>query len=157
MAANSTLITNRKARRDYFILETIEAGIELKGTEVKSLRNRRGNLGDSFARIVNGEVWLFNFHISPWDFGNINNHDPYRDKKLLLHKREINRLFGAVSQKGHSLIPLTVYLKHGKVKIELAVGKGKVMHDKRETIKRKTAEREAERAIKSATRGKIRF
>ncbi|MDP8217338.1 MAG: SsrA-binding protein SmpB [Candidatus Theseobacter exili] len=147
-------MSNRKARRDFFILDNYEAGIELKGTEVKSLRNRRGNLNDSFARVTNGEIWLCNFHISPWDFGNINNHDAYRDKKLLLHKKEINKLFSTVSQKGHSLIPLTVYLKRGKVKIELALCKGKVQYDKRETIKRKTAEREAERAIKSAIRSK---
>lgn len=119
------IATNRKAYHDYFIEETIEAGIELKGTEVKSVRLGHVNLKDSFARVENGEVFLYNMHISPYEKGNIFNVDPMRDRKLLLHKHEINRLAGYVQQKGYTLIPLKIYIKRGKIKVELAVAKGK--------------------------------
>ena len=144
----TTIITNRKARRDYLIIETFEAGIELKGTEVKSLRSKRGNLADSFARVENGEVFLCNLHISPYEFGNISNHNPLRTRKLLLHKSQIKKLFGQISLKGYALIPLKLYFKKGIVKVELAVGKGKTQFDKRETIKKKDALRQMQHAKK---------
>lgn len=148
----TTIITNRKARRDYQIIETFEAGIELKGTEVKSLRSKRGNLNDSFARIDNGEVFLCNLHISPYEFGNISNHNPLRTRKLLLHKSQIKKLFGQISLKGYALIPLKLYFKKGMVKVELAVGKGKTQFDKRETIKKKDALRQIQHAKKVKSR-----
>lgn len=132
------IATNRKAYHDYFIEETIEAGIELKGTEVKSVRLGHVNLKDSFARVENGEVFLYNMHISPYEKGNIFNVDPMRDRKLLLHKHEINRLAGYVQQKGYTLIPLKIYIKRGKIKVELAVAKGKKLYDKREAIAKET-------------------
>jgi len=145
-----TIITNRKALRNYTILEKIEAGIALRGTEVKSLRLSKGNLGDSFARVENMEVFLYNFHISPYECGNIHNHEPLRPRKLLLHKQQIKRLWGQTSVKGLSLIPLSVYFKSGKVKVELGLAKGKKLYDKREDIKRREAYAEAERAMKKA-------
>jgi len=150
----TTIITNRKARRDYTILDTIEAGIELKGTEVKSLRNKKGNLSDSFAKIENGQVFIFNLHISPYEFGNRNNHDPLRTRKLLLHKSEIRKLFGQTSIKGHSLIPLKLYLKKGRVKVELAIAEGKTKFDKRETIRKKEDLLKIQRAKKRAYQSK---
>lgn len=143
-------LTNAKARRDYAILETFEAGIVLRGTEVKSLRQGRGNINDAFARIENGEVFLYNSHIDEYTQGNRHNHEPKQVRKLLLHKNEINRLFGKVNVKGHALIPLKLYFKKGFAKVELALGKGKAEFDKREDIKRKTAQRETERAISDA-------
>lgn len=145
---NRTLVTNRKARHNFHILETYEAGIALVGTEVKSLREGKGNLQDSFARIENGELFLYNMHISPYEKGNIYNKDPRRTRKLLMHKREIYRLAGKVQEKGLTLIPLSLYLKNGIVKVELALAKGKALYDKRESIKRKTVKREMERALK---------
>ncbi|MGB4631688.1 MAG: SsrA-binding protein SmpB [Tepidanaerobacteraceae bacterium] len=143
------LVTNRKARHDYHILETFEAGIVLVGTEVKSLREGRGNLKDSFARVENGELFLYNMHISPYEKGNIFNRDPLRTRKLLMHKKEINRLAGRVQEKGLTLIPLKVYLnERGLVKVELALAKGKALYDKREDIKRRDAKREVEKAFK---------
>lgn len=142
------LVTNRKARHDFHILETYEAGIALVGTEVKSLREGKGNLQDSFARIENGELFLYNMHISPYEKGNIYNKDPRRTRKLLMHKREIYRLAGKVQEKGLTLIPLSLYLKNGIVKVELALAKGKTLYDKRESIKRKTVKREMERTLK---------
>lgn len=143
------LVTNRKARHDYHILETFEAGIALAGTEVKSLREGKGNLKDSFARIENGEIFLYNMHISPYEKGNIFNKDPVRTRKLLMHKRQILRLFGMVKEKGLTLIPLKVYLnERGLVKVELALAKGKALYDKREDIKQRTANREMEKAFK---------
>lgn len=141
------IITNRKARRDYFIIETIEAGIELKGSEVKSLRDRRGNLNDSFAKIVNNEVFLYNLHISPYPFSKIEPLDPLRARKLLLHKHQIQRLLGQLSVGRHTLIPLKLYFKKGKVKVELALAKGKTQYDKRQAIRRKEQELEIKRAI----------
>ncbi|MFY9214263.1 MAG: SsrA-binding protein SmpB [Tissierellaceae bacterium] len=135
------LATNRKARHDYFIEDTIETGIVLKGTEVKSIRLGKLNLKDSYASIDKGEVYLNNMHISPYEQGNIYNVDPVRKRKLLLHKREIRKLSQEVSLKGLTLVPLSVYLKDGKVKIELAIARGKKLYDKREDIAKKDAER----------------
>ena len=138
---------NRKARHDYFILETYVAGIALKGTEVKSLRASHANLKDSYAGIEGGEVFLFHCHINPYTHGNIENHDPLRKRKLLLHKKEIKKLAGKTSEKGLSLVPLKIFFTRGKAKIEIAVAKGKKLYDKRESIKRKTAEREVRRVL----------
>ena len=132
-----TLITNKQVRRNYEILETIEAGIELKGTELKSLRAQKANMADAFARIDGGEAILHNLHISPYDQGNRFNHDPLRPRRLLLHKNEIHRLIVHSERKGVSLIPMRLYLKSGKVKVELALGIGKRQFDKREDIKKK--------------------
>jgi SsrA-binding protein len=141
--------TNRKAYHDYFIEEKFEAGIVLKGTEVKSLREGRVNLQDSYASVKDSEVFLHNCHISPYSHGNLMNHDPIRVRKLLLHKKEINKLLGKTQQKGLTLIPLRLYFtKQGKAKIELGLAKGKKQHDRRESIKTREAGREVERAIK---------
>ncbi len=139
---------NKKARHNYFIEDTYEAGLSLLGTEVKSLREGRANIGDSYAKIKNGEVFLVDVHISPYSFGNRFNHDPLRPRKLLLHKREIRRLIGKVQEKGFSLIPLRLYFSNGKAKVALGLGKGKKLFDKRETLKRKTMERDMERGRK---------
>ena len=144
---NRKLAANRAALRDYFVLERLEAGIELRGTEVKSVKSAHVNLGGSFARIHNGEVFLFNLNIAPYDHGNQFNHQPDRQRRLLLHAKEIRKLGIQTDQKGLSLIPLSVYLKKGMVKVEIGVCKGKRMHDKRDDIRRKTAERETARAI----------
>lgn len=141
------LAANRKALRDYFILERYEAGIELRGTEAKSLRDGHVGLSGAFARVENGEVVLHNFNIPAYEYGNRFNHDPDRPRRLLLHRREINRLWVQIEQKGHALIPISVFLKRGLVKIELGLCKGKRRSDKRESLRRKTAEREAERAM----------
>ncbi|AEA34146.1 SsrA-binding protein SmpB [Hippea maritima] len=141
-------IVNRKARHDYEILETYEAGLELKGSEVKSIRMGSANLKDSYAEIKNGEIWVNNFHISPYKFASAHtNHDPYRKKKLLLHKYQIRRLIGKVKEKGLTLIPLKVYSKNGKIKMELALAKGKKLFDKRKDIKERDLTREAEREL----------
>ncbi|AEE91213.1 tmRNA-binding protein [Tepidanaerobacter acetatoxydans Re1] len=143
------LVVNRKARHDYHILETFEAGIALTGTEVKSVREGKCNLKDSFARIENGEIYLYNMHISPYEKGNIFNKDPLRTRKLLMHKKQINRLFGQVKEKGLTLIPLRLYLnERGLVKVELALAKGKALYDKREDAKHRDAAREIEKAFK---------
>lgn len=136
-----TLASNRKARHEFFIEDTIEAGIALKGTEVKSVRQGKISIKESYAAIEDGEAFIYNMHISPYEQGNINNVDPLRKRKLLLHSREIRRLFAAVMQKGYTLVPLTVYLRNGLVKIQLAVAKGKRLYDKRETIAKRDAER----------------
>ncbi|MGA1861721.1 SsrA-binding protein SmpB [Deferribacter thermophilus] len=143
------LATNKKAYHDYEIIEKYEAGIVLKGTEVKSAKNGRINLRDSFIRINNGEAFLLNCHISPYEQGNIMNHDPTRTRKLLLHKREISRLAGKVQEKGLTLVPLKVYLKNNLVKVEIALAKGKKLHDKRESIKKKDLDREISRTLKN--------
>ncbi len=143
---------NKAARHDYRILETYEAGIELAGTEVKSLRAAKANLKDSFARIEKGEVFLYNMHISPYEFGNIANVDPKRQRRLLLHKNQIKRLIGQTSQKGFTLIPLSAYIKRGRVKIELALASGKRLYDKREAIKRRESDREMQRALRMKNR-----
>lgn len=141
MVKGKILAKNRKARHDYFIEDSLEAGIVLKGTEVKSIRNGRLNLKDSFASIDSGEIFVNNMHISPYEQGNIYNVDPIRKRKLLLHRREINKLLGYIQQKGYSLIPLSVYLKNGKVKIEIGIAKGKKLYDKRADIAKRDAER----------------
>ena len=140
--------TNKKARFNYEIIEKIEAGIALKGTEVKSIRNRNVSIGESYAQIKDNEVFLHNLHISPYEQGNRENHDPIRVRKLLLHKREIKKLAAKTQQKGLSLIPLSIYLRKGKIKVELAMVRGKRLVDKREAIKKKTIEREIGRIVK---------
>ncbi|SHH01203.1 SsrA-binding protein SmpB [Tepidibacter thalassicus] len=141
------LATNRKARHNYFIEEVYEAGIELKGTEVKSIRAGRINLADGYASVENNEVFLKQVHISPYEQGNIFNVDPLRVRKLLLHKHEIRKLIGAITQKGYSLIPLSVYLKRGKVKVEIALAKGKKLYDKRQDIAKRDAKRRIQREL----------
>jgi SsrA-binding protein len=143
------IVENRKAHHDYHIIETIEAGIVLTGTEVKSLRLGRVNVRDSFARVKDGEVFLHGMHISPYEQGNRFNHDPLRIRKLLLHRREINRLVGKIQERGYTMVPLKLYWKNGRCKVELALVKGKRLHDKRETLARKDAERRIERVLKS--------
>lgn len=146
------ITTNRKARHDYQILGTLETGIVLSGTEVKSLRDGRANLRDSYADLRNGEVFLFNVHISPYDHGNIYNHDPVRERKLLLHKKEIRKLAGKVQEKGLTLVPLKLYFKRGKVKVELAVARGKKVYDKRHDIAKRDAERDLRKELKHKQR-----
>ncbi|MCR4616502.1 MAG: SsrA-binding protein SmpB [Clostridiales bacterium] len=140
--------TNKKAYHDYFVLEQMEAGIELCGTEVKSIRAGKVNLKDSWCNIVDGEIFVNGMHISHYDHGNIFNRDPLRVRRLLMHKREINRLFGTVKQQGLALIPLSIYFVNGRAKLEVGLCKGKKLYDKRETAARKDAERNIERAIK---------
>jgi SsrA-binding protein len=140
---------NRKARRDYFIVDEYEAGMVLVGTEVKSLRQGRANLKDAYARIKNGEVFVYQLHIAPYPFAYYDNHDPLRPRKLLLHKNEIKRLYGKMNEKGHTLIPLKLYFKSGKAKILLALAKGKRKYDKREAIKRRDAQRDLDRQRKN--------
>lgn len=142
-------IQNHKARRDYFILETVEAGLELKGTEVKSLRQARASIDDAFARIERGECWLYNAHIAPYEFGNRYNVDPRRPRRLLLHKRQIRYLAGRLSSKGMALIPLRIYFAKRFAKVLLGVAKGKTQIDKREDMKRRDHEREITRALAS--------
>ena len=143
------ITTNRKARHEYSILQTFETGIVLTGTEVKALRQGKANLVDSYANIEKGEVWLMSANISAYEQGNINNHEPTRQRKLLLNKSEIRRLIGKVKEKGLTLIPLRLYFKNGKVKVELAVAKGKKVYDKRETIAKRDFQRDQERRFKN--------
>jgi SsrA-binding protein len=152
ISQNKTLAENRKARHDYFIEEACEAGIELLGTEVKSIRAGRANLKDSYAEIRNGEVFVCNMHISPYEQGNIFNKDPLRERKLLLHKTEILRLIGFTAQKGYTLIPLSLYLKNSIVKVNLGVGKGKKDYDKRDAMLEKAAKRDVDRDMKEKLR-----
>ena len=146
---DAPLAQNKKARHDYQILETIEAGLVLTGTEIKSVRERRINLKDGFAQIHNGEAWLMNVHISEYTQGNRFNHDPLRARKLLLHKKEIQKLTGQTSEKGITIVPLKVYLKHGFAKVLLGIAKGKHDYDTRETIKKRDQEREIRRTLKN--------
>jgi SsrA-binding protein len=139
---------NRKARHDYFILETLEAGLALKGTEIKSIRAGQISLKEAYIRVDGEEAWLVNAHVAPYDPASRENHDPIREKKLLLHKREIENLYAEVRQKGTTIIPLQVYLRNGKAKIEIAVAKGKKKYDKREAIKKRDAQRDIDRAFK---------
>ncbi len=139
---------NRKANHDYFIEETYEAGIVLQGTEIKSIRAGRVNLKDAFARIHRGEVFLYNMHISPYEQGNRFNHDPLRTRKLLLQRKQINKLIGLTQQQGYSLVPLKIYIKNGFAKVLIGLGKGKKKYDKREDLKQKQAKRDIERAMK---------
>ncbi len=142
------IATNRKARHDYFVVQTFEAGIVLSGTEVKSLRQGKINFVDSYASIKDGEIWLHSTNISEYSQGNIYNHNPVRDRKLLLNKNEIRKLFSKTEEKGLTLIPLSFYFKNGKVKVELGVCKGKKTYDKRETLAKKDFQRQQERNIK---------
>ena len=145
------LTTNRRARFEYEILETREAGIELKGTEVKSIRLGQINLSEGFCRISEDmQAMLQNVHIAPYDFGNRHNHDPLRPRRLLLHREEIYRLYGKIREQGLTLIPLKLYLKKGRVKLEIGLVKGKKLHDKREAIKRREAQREVERSLRDS-------
>src|SRR5438552_3816685 len=146
------ILSNPKARRDYHIFETFEAGIVLHGTEVKALRAGKGHIRDAFARVENGEVNLYNAHIDEYSHGNLQNHQPKAVRKLLLHKSEIRKLFGLAAVKGNALVPLAFYWKNGKVKVALAVGKGKAQYDKREALKK----REAELQLKRATMRQLR-
>jgi len=142
------ITVNRKATHDYFIQQTFEAGIILVGTEVKALRNNLANLVDSYARIISGEVWLINSNISVYDQASYNNHDPLRNRKLLLNKNEIRKLIKAVTEKGSTLIPLRLYFKNGKAKVELAIASGKRQYDKRQDIAKRDLNREMQRSLK---------
>jgi SsrA-binding protein len=142
------IAVNRKARHDFFIEDEYEAGLVLKGTEVKSLRLGKVNLKDSYARVINGEVFVYQMHIGPYPFAYYENHDPLRTRKLLLHKQEIKRLYAKVNEKGHTLVPLKIYFRGAKVKLSLAVAKGKRLYDKREAIKRRDEKRDLDRARK---------
>ena len=150
--SSKPIAVNRKARHDYFVIETCEAGIELRGTEVKSVRESHVTLTGGFARIEEGDVILRNVTIAPYEFGNRFNHRPDRPRRLLLHRNQIHRLQVRTEQKGNTLIPLSVYLRRGLIKVELGLCKGKQQHDKRETLRRKTADREAARDVAGARR-----
>ena len=147
-----TIADNRKALHDYHILETWEAGVALLGTEVKAIREGGVNLRDSFARVEKGEVWLMNVHISPYSHHGYAHHDERRQRKLLMHRHEIRKLTGRVVEKGLTLVPLRLYFKDGRVKVALALAKGKQLHDKRETIRRRDVERETRAAVKARQR-----
>jgi len=146
------LADNRKARFNYTVEDTLECGVELQGTEVKSLRIGKFSFADSYARIINGELFLVSFHISQYEFGNIHNHEPDRDRRLLAHKQEIKRLQRRVDEKGYTLVPLKVYLKNGLVKILIGICKGKHTHDKRQSIKNRDLNRDAARQIRDSLR-----
>jgi SsrA-binding protein len=148
-SGEQVICVNRQARHNYFIEETYEAGLVLLGSEVKSLREGKANLKDSHARIQKGEAFLVNAHVSPYPGANQFNHDPTRTRKLLLHRREIERLTGKTKERGFTLVPLRLYFKDGRAKVELALARGKKLYDKRETLRRKVAEREVERSLKS--------
>lgn len=150
--STKTIAQNKKAFHDYFVTESFETGIELCGTEVKSLRAGRANLKDAWCTIEDGELWVKGMHISPYEHGNIYNRDPMRVRRLLMHKREIMRLFGLVKQDGYSLIPLSLYFKGSKVKLQLGLCKGKKLYDKRADMAEKAAKRDIERAIKEKNR-----
>lgn len=153
MATGEHLVaTNRKARHEFFIEETYEAGLMLTGTEVKSLRSGRASIQESFARVEDGEIWLYHMHIPPYAAGNIFNHDPLRPRKLLLHRREVDRLYGRVQQKGYTLVPLRLYFRRGIAKLELGLGRGKRQYDKRAAIAEREADRRIERAVRQRRR-----
>ena len=144
-----SIAKNRQARHDYAVIDTWEAGIVLTGTEVKALREGKANISDAYGIVRNGEIYLLNLHISPYERGGYVNHDPTRTRKLLLHRKEIRRLIGAVEREGLTLIPLELYFKKGKAKVALALGKGKKLHDKRETARERDADREMARALRA--------
>jgi SsrA-binding protein len=146
--AQKIIADNRKAHHDYHLLETFEAGVALLGTEVKSIREGGANLRDSFARIEGGEVWVYNVHISAYRNRGYSDHEPLRRRKLLLHRQEIRKLIGKTTERGMTIVPVRMYLKNGRVKIAISLAKGKKAHDKRETIKRREADRETRAAIK---------
>lgn len=152
MAENKALAANRKAYHDYHVDETYEAGVVLTGTEIKSVRAGSINLRDAYAQVRNGELWLMNVHIAPYEPASRQNVDPYRDRKLLMHRKEIMRLLGRVQEKGFTLIPLRVYLKKNRVKVQVGLARGKKQYDKRDAISKRDAAREMERAVK--TRGR---
>ncbi|RYM05947.1 SsrA-binding protein SmpB [Sporolactobacillus sp. THM7-7] len=145
---NRVLAQNRRARHDYFIEETVEAGLVLQGTEIKSIRRGKVSIQDAFARVENGEAFLYNMHISPYEQGNRYNHDPLRTRKLLMHQKEIHKLGAAADQAGYALIPLKIYVKNGFAKVLVGLGRGKKKYDKRETMKKRSAQREMERAAR---------
>ena len=145
---NRTLATNRKAHHDYSIEETYEVGLALVGTEIKSLRAGQCNLKDGYAVIRQGEIWMLNVHISPWAGGNRENHDPLRERKLLLHRREINKLASRVAERGWTLVPLRIYQKSNRAKVELGLVRGKKQYDKREAIAKRDSDRDVERGVK---------
>ncbi|CAH0235081.1 SsrA-binding protein [Peribacillus sp. Bi96] len=142
------LAQNKKAYHDFFIEQTFEAGIVLKGTEIKAIRAARVNLKDAFAKIENGEIYLHNMHVSPYEQGNQFNHDPLRTRKLLLHKKEISKLIGTTKETGYTIVPLKMYLKNGFAKVLIGIGKGKKQYDKRDDLKKKEAKRDIERAFR---------
>ncbi|MCI8649992.1 MAG: SsrA-binding protein SmpB [Anaerotruncus sp.] len=152
-ASTKTIAVNRKARHEYFVVESFEAGIELAGTEVKSLRAGACNLKDSWCDIKNGELLIKQMHIAPYEQGNIFNRDSYRDRRLLMHKREILKLMGQVAQQGYTLIPLSLYFKGSRVKVQLGLCKGKQLHDKRADLAARDAKRDIERALRDRQRG----
>jgi SsrA-binding protein len=147
--ARKIVVQNRKARHEYHVLDKWEAGLVLRGTEVKSLRQGRANLQDAFATFDGGELWLHNLHISPYDHGNRFNHDPLRPRKLLLNRQELRKLIGQVEQKGLTLVPLDIYFRRGIAKATLALARGKKLHDKRDDLRRRADERDMERAFKA--------
>jgi SsrA-binding protein len=146
--ADRLIVSNRKARYEYHVLNTWETGIVLQGTEVKALREGKANLQDAFARVDNGEVWLYNVHISPYEQGNRFNHDPLRPRKLLLHRNEIRKMIGAVQEKGLTLVPLDLHFSGGRAKVNLALVRGKQLHDKRDSIRERDQQREIQRGFK---------
>ena len=148
-SGTKTIADNRKARHDYFVLETYECGIELKGTEVKSIRNGNVNLKDAWCSIDNGEMWIKGMHVSPYEQGNIFNRDPLRVRKLLMHKREILKLYGQVKEQGLTLIPLALYFRDSRVKVSLGLCKGKKLYDKRDDMAERAAKRDMDRALKT--------
>ena len=151
--SNRQIATNRRARHEYEILETVEAGLVLRGTEVKSLREGLVNFKDSYASFRNGEGWLLGCHISPYSHGTDANHDPERDRKLLLHKREIARLGGKISERGLTLVPLRLYFKDGRAKVEIGLARGKKLHDKRAALREREVRREMDKTARAARRG----
>jgi len=148
-AGRKIVVKNRKARHEYHVLDTWQAGIVLQGTEVKSLRQGRANLQDAFARFDQGELWLFNLHISPYEQANQFNHDPLRPRKLLMNRTQLRRLVGQVEQEGLTLVPLDIHFERGRAKVTLALVRGKKLHDKREDLKRREDQRDIERAFKT--------
>jgi len=148
MDNEKVVATNRKARHDYFLLETLEAGLVLQGSEIKSIRAGQISLKEAYVRVDGDQAWLVNAHVAPYNPASRENHDPLRDKKLLLHKREIKKLWDEVRQKGTTIIPVRVYLSQGRAKVEIAVAKGKKKYDKRQDLKKRDAQREIDRALK---------
>ena len=153
MTEDRVVATNRRARHEYEILETLEAGLVLRGTEVKSLRTGQVNFKDSYATVRGGEAWLLGCHISPYSHGTDANHDPERDRKLLLHGREIRRLVGKIAERGLTVVPLKVYFKSGRAKIEIGLARGKKLHDKRATLRDRQTRREMDKAAREVRRG----
>jgi SsrA-binding protein len=150
--AQKTLVTNRRVRREYFIEESFEAGLVLTGSEIKSIRAGRANLQDSYVSIKGGEAWLINSHVSPYRQASSENHEPKRDRKLLLHRRQIDRLLGKVQAKGYTIVPLRLYLKDNRAKVEIALAKGKKLYDKRADLAKRQAQRDMERAMRRSRR-----